>query len=85
MLDNFFSTIHRMNKKMSKVSNRDLYYSLHKFFWELSRVALFYKTVKSKEPSVLDELSSINYLPGTATDNFVRSIFNGIIQTEKNG
>ena len=41
-LDNkvdFSKTVHSMYEKIANISNREMFYALHKYFWELRRVA----------------------------------------------
>jgi len=41
-LDNkrqFSKTVHSIYEKIATISNREMFYALHKYFWELRRVA----------------------------------------------
>jgi len=70
-LEKFFLLIHTINKKISEISNRDLFYALHPFFWELSRVSKMHSAIKSKH---LDDMILMNYLPHTAKGSFTGSV-----------
>ena len=73
-LPQFSRTVNEMYEKIARISNRDLFHSLHSFFWELRRAARIVEQQSQTERRDNGNILQQNYLPDTASGGFINQL-----------
>jgi protein O-GlcNAcase/histone acetyltransferase len=78
ILDEFAHTIRAMYEKIAAVGNREIFYSMHRYFWELLRAVRLIEYYRQHPETSMGELAAFDYLPGTSDGGFTGRLLRSI-------